>query len=256
MTRRRSARRNDVTGPKLVNPRCKAGFYVISYANPAGLQQVGDFVELPAGHTTSCIQDCRYLWTGGPARGARDQRLRRSARSSARPRRRRSASSAPWATAGRSGSPTSPTRSGRRSPTSRSTCGATTATRTTRTTSTRTPRASRGSAAAAASAATRPAASIATRTRTAGAGDAVRSDPGRRRRRRRHGAADHVHAQLRPPDDGSVRAAGVKKGNVLAAPRRTSRPRATRAAGSCCPTSLTRWGGEPASKSTLESRTG
>jgi hypothetical protein len=61
---------NNVTGPKLVNPLCKAGFYVISYANPAGLQQIGDFVELPAGHTTSCIQKCRYLWTGGPARSA------------------------------------------------------------------------------------------------------------------------------------------------------------------------------------------
>jgi hypothetical protein len=55
---------------KLVNPQCKAGFYVISYANPAGLQQIGDFVELPAGHTTSCIKGCRYLWTGGPARSA------------------------------------------------------------------------------------------------------------------------------------------------------------------------------------------
>jgi hypothetical protein len=53
---------------QLANPLCKAGFYVISYANPAGLEQVGEFVELPAGHTTSCIQDCRYLWTGGPAR--------------------------------------------------------------------------------------------------------------------------------------------------------------------------------------------
>jgi hypothetical protein len=61
---------NNVTGPKLVNPLCKAGFYVISYANPAGLEQIGDFVELPAGHTTSCIQKCRYLWTGGPARSA------------------------------------------------------------------------------------------------------------------------------------------------------------------------------------------
>jgi hypothetical protein len=53
---------------KLVNPGCKAGFYVISYANPERLQQIGDFVELPSGHTTSCIQDCRYVWTGGPAR--------------------------------------------------------------------------------------------------------------------------------------------------------------------------------------------
>jgi hypothetical protein len=53
---------------KLVNPQCKSGFYLISYANPANLEQLGDFVALPAGHTTSCIQQCRYLWTGGPAR--------------------------------------------------------------------------------------------------------------------------------------------------------------------------------------------
>jgi hypothetical protein len=59
---------NEANQQKLANPLCKAGFYVISYANPAGLEQVGDFVELPAGHTTSCIQKCRYLWTGGPAR--------------------------------------------------------------------------------------------------------------------------------------------------------------------------------------------
>jgi hypothetical protein len=50
------------------DPDCKSGFYVISYANPAKLKQIGDFVSLPAGHTSSCIQDCRYIWTGGPAR--------------------------------------------------------------------------------------------------------------------------------------------------------------------------------------------
>jgi hypothetical protein len=50
------------------NPGCKSGFYVISYANPRNLRQIGDFVDLPAGHTSSCIQKCRYLWTGGPAR--------------------------------------------------------------------------------------------------------------------------------------------------------------------------------------------
>jgi hypothetical protein len=47
---------------------CKSGFYVISYADPTNLEQVGDFVELPSGHTSSCIDDCRYIWTGGPAR--------------------------------------------------------------------------------------------------------------------------------------------------------------------------------------------
>jgi hypothetical protein len=49
-------------------PACRSGFYVISYADPNNLQQVGDFVELPSGHTSSCIQKCRYIWTGGPAR--------------------------------------------------------------------------------------------------------------------------------------------------------------------------------------------
>jgi hypothetical protein len=47
---------------------CKSGFYVISYADPSNLSQVGDFVELPSGHTSSCLDGCRYIWTGGPAR--------------------------------------------------------------------------------------------------------------------------------------------------------------------------------------------
>ena len=50
------------------NPNCRSGFYVISYANPAEMKQIGDFVTLPSGHTSSCIQDCKYIWTGGPAR--------------------------------------------------------------------------------------------------------------------------------------------------------------------------------------------
>jgi hypothetical protein len=40
-------------GAKTRNPGCRSGFYVISYADPANLRQIGDFVELPAGHTTS-----------------------------------------------------------------------------------------------------------------------------------------------------------------------------------------------------------
>jgi hypothetical protein len=47
---------------------CKSGFYVISYADPGNLRQIGDFVGLPSGHTSSCIQHCNYIWTGGPAR--------------------------------------------------------------------------------------------------------------------------------------------------------------------------------------------
>jgi hypothetical protein len=55
-------------GAKTRNPGCRSGFYVISYADPENLVQVGDFVELPAGHTVSCIDKCDYVWTGGPAR--------------------------------------------------------------------------------------------------------------------------------------------------------------------------------------------
>ena len=55
-------------GAKNRNPACNSGFYVISYADPANLRQVGGFVELPAGHTASCIESCDWVWTGGPAR--------------------------------------------------------------------------------------------------------------------------------------------------------------------------------------------
>jgi hypothetical protein len=50
------------------NPNCDSGFYVISYRDPDNLRQIGDFVELPSGHTSSCIRGCRFIWTGGPAR--------------------------------------------------------------------------------------------------------------------------------------------------------------------------------------------
>ena len=58
----------DNDGDAVRDPDCRSGFYVISYSDPANLTQVGDFVSLPAGHTASCIQDCKYIWTGGPAR--------------------------------------------------------------------------------------------------------------------------------------------------------------------------------------------
>jgi len=53
-------------------PECRSGFYVISYKDPRHLRQVGHFNEVPAGHTTSCIDNCRYVWTGGPARRDRN----------------------------------------------------------------------------------------------------------------------------------------------------------------------------------------
>jgi hypothetical protein len=56
------------SGAKTRNPGCRSGFYVISYRNPENLKQIGDFVDLPAGHTVSCVDRCHYVWTGGPAR--------------------------------------------------------------------------------------------------------------------------------------------------------------------------------------------
>ena len=55
-------------GAKTRNPGCRSGFYVISYGDPENLEQVGDFIDLPAGHTVSCIDQCNYVWAGGPAR--------------------------------------------------------------------------------------------------------------------------------------------------------------------------------------------
>ena len=43
-----------------------AGVYVVDARDPRDLR-VLSFVQLPTGHTTTCINDCRYLWTGGPA---------------------------------------------------------------------------------------------------------------------------------------------------------------------------------------------
>ena len=83
---------------------CKSGFYVISYADPANLRQIGDFVELPSGHTSSCIQELPVHLDRRPGPRAATRRWTGSGRSSARGpdpaaerRERRSA------TAGRSG---------------------------------------------------------------------------------------------------------------------------------------------------------
>ena len=42
--------------------------HVIDVSDPSLMTQVG-FFTLPAGHTSTCINDCDFLWTGGPARG-------------------------------------------------------------------------------------------------------------------------------------------------------------------------------------------
>jgi len=41
---------------------------VIDVSNPALMQQKS-YVMLPGGHTTTCVDSCRYTWTGGPGTG-------------------------------------------------------------------------------------------------------------------------------------------------------------------------------------------
>lgn len=43
-----------------------SGIYIVDARHPGNLELV-TFVSVPAGHTTSCVNDCKYLWTGGPA---------------------------------------------------------------------------------------------------------------------------------------------------------------------------------------------
>jgi hypothetical protein len=43
-----------------------AGVYVIEAKDPERLRLLS-FQQLPTGHTTTCINDCEWLWTGGPA---------------------------------------------------------------------------------------------------------------------------------------------------------------------------------------------
>ncbi|MFI0352742.1 LVIVD repeat-containing protein [Actinomadura sp. 9N407] len=45
----------------------ESGVYVVDVSKPESLKQLA-YQVIPAGHTTSCINDCRYLWTGGPAK--------------------------------------------------------------------------------------------------------------------------------------------------------------------------------------------
>lgn len=47
----------------------ESGIYTVDASNPEALAVIS-FVQVPAGHTSSCISGCRYLWTGGPAKSA------------------------------------------------------------------------------------------------------------------------------------------------------------------------------------------
>jgi hypothetical protein len=51
------------------DPNSISGVYIVDARDPDDLE-LTTFHELPAGHTSTCINDCKYLWTGGPARRA------------------------------------------------------------------------------------------------------------------------------------------------------------------------------------------
>lgn len=48
------------------DPADVAGVYIVDAADPGNLR-LRTFVDLPTGHTSTCVNDCDYLWTGGPA---------------------------------------------------------------------------------------------------------------------------------------------------------------------------------------------
>ena len=48
-----------------------AGVYIIDVADPRD-PSIRTFEQLPTGHTTTCVNDCQFLWTGGPASTTQD----------------------------------------------------------------------------------------------------------------------------------------------------------------------------------------
>jgi hypothetical protein len=62
---------DDPGDPNPNNATNIAGVYVVDAKDPRNLQLIS-FQQLPTGHTTTCINDCKWLWTGGPA-ASRDQ---------------------------------------------------------------------------------------------------------------------------------------------------------------------------------------
>ena len=43
-----------------------AGVYIVDLRDPEDIRLI-TFHQLPTGHTTTCVNDCDFLWTGGPA---------------------------------------------------------------------------------------------------------------------------------------------------------------------------------------------
>jgi hypothetical protein len=49
-----------------------AGVYIVDARDPEALRLLS-FQQLPTGHTTTCINGCKWLWTGGPASTTKQQ---------------------------------------------------------------------------------------------------------------------------------------------------------------------------------------
>ncbi|HEX8205236.1 MAG TPA: hypothetical protein VF587_04160 [Solirubrobacteraceae bacterium] len=56
------------TSPATPGAFPKGAVHVIDVSDPRLMTQAGFFL-LPAGHTSTCVNDCDFLWTGGPSRG-------------------------------------------------------------------------------------------------------------------------------------------------------------------------------------------
>jgi hypothetical protein len=56
-------------GGKTGNDNSVSGVYIVDLRDPRDLRLI-TFHQVPTGHTTTCINDCSYLWTGGPASSA------------------------------------------------------------------------------------------------------------------------------------------------------------------------------------------
>jgi hypothetical protein len=56
------------------NPASRSGIYVIDVRHPENLDPIS-FAETPTGHTTTCVNDCKWVWTGGPAPNTDQQAL-------------------------------------------------------------------------------------------------------------------------------------------------------------------------------------
>ena len=60
-----------------------AGVYVIDARDPRDLE-ILSFQQLPTGHTTTCVNGCKSLWTGGPAATTSSRGRRSTGRSAGR----------------------------------------------------------------------------------------------------------------------------------------------------------------------------